>query len=166
MTTRSFKSKTPWRVAMDIAAELRKYLEKEGCKRVDVCGSVRRCKPEVGDLDLVIDADPLTLKDKPWWTWVEGGKSKATLEFMGMQVNLLRSTEESWGAAMLYFTGPHDYNIAYRARAKRLGLLLNEKGLFLNDPGLGKGTMVAGRTEEDIYKALGKEYKVPEERGK
>lgn len=160
VTSRSFKSKMPWQYAQDLATELRKILLEVGMQRVEVCGSIRRGKREVGDLDLVVDGDLQVLVGDPRWSWVEGGQAKCTLDFRGAQVNLLRSDDDSWGAAILYFTGPHDYNIGYRAMAKRKGMLLNEKGLWKD------GRRVAGRTEGEIYTALGREYKRPEERGK
>lgn len=164
----TFKTKMPLERAQALAEELREALRAAGCRRVEVCGSVRRMKPEVGDLDLVIDGDLEAVRELHGrkWTWKEGGESKATIDFKGVQVNLLRSDPEHWGAATFYFTGPFDYNIAYRKRAKQLGLLLNEKGLFLNEEGPNKGQCIASRTEEEIYNKLGRHFKPPELRGK
>lgn len=160
----SFKSKMPLQRAEELAEKLKRILINEmGARRVQVCGSIRRRKPEVGDIDAVVDMDMLKLRvnqDRVWWEYVDGGESKATISLEGVQVNLLRSDDEHWGAAIFYFTGPHDYNIAYRARAKKMGLLLNEKGLFN-----AAGVCLACKLESDIYAQLGKQYKAPEQRG-
>ncbi len=157
----TFKTRIPWQQALDLAWELKKQLLSIGMHRVEICGSIRRRRADVGDIDVVVDGDLALVRDTPnVWIWMEGGESKATIDYMGAQVNLLRSDDDSWGAAVMYFTGPHDYNIAYRRRAKNMGMLLNEKGLWKD------GKRVAGRTEGEIYTALGKEYKIPEERGK
>lgn len=160
--SKSFKQRVPLEQGKRTAETLKAILLKlPTFTRVDVCGSIRRCKPDVGDIDMVVDGDLQVVRDTPGeWRWVEGGASKATLDFYGTQVNLLRSDDEHWGAAIFYFTGPHDYNIAYRRRAKGLGLLLNEKGLFGKD-----NQCIASRTEHEIYRALGKLWKRPEERG-
>jgi DNA polymerase (family 10) len=159
----TFKTRTPLADALFWAGALEQdLLALPSFHRVQVCGSVRRRKDTVGDLDLVVDGDLNEVKNtKGKWTWMEGGEAKATIEYHGMQVNLLRSDENSWGAAIFYFTGPHDYNIAYRRRAKGLGMLLNEKGLF----SVVSGACIASRTEHEIYRALGKVWKRPEERG-
>jgi DNA polymerase (family 10) len=65
---------------------------------------------------------------------------------------------ESFGAAMQYFTGSKEHNIALRQRALRMGLTLNEYGLFRLDD----NTRVAGETEEGVYKALGLDRIPPE----
>ncbi len=156
----SFKSKMSLREAQLLAFDLEGLFVRSGLRgQFAVCGSVRRQRPEVGDIDLVVDGDLSRLCESCWWRWVEGGEKKATLEFRGRQVNILRSDPEHWGAAVLYFTGPHGYNIGMRRRAKEMGYRLNERGLWDGD------RCLASRTEEDIYWALGKEWKFPDKRG-
>lgn len=156
----SFKGKVPLPVACEHARRLCSFLLASGFRQVEVCGSVRRAKPEVGDLDLVVAGELDWLREPACpWRYVDGGDRKATIEFQGMQVNIVRAEPEEWGAALLYFTGPQQYNIAYRARAKRMGLKLNEHGLWRGEH------RVAGRTEEEVYQALGKEWKEPAMRG-
>lgn len=136
------------------------HLLDAGMTHVAVCGSVRRERPEVGDIDLLVIGDLSRLRgENSWWRWVEGGEKKATLEFEGRQVNVLATGWVAWGAAMLYFTGPHDYNIGMRRLAKSRGLKLNEYGLWRGNE------LLASRSETDIYQALGKEFKNPWERG-
>ncbi len=155
----SFKSKMTLVEARELAGDLLALLRQAGIRHAQVCGSVRRQRPEVGDLDLVVDGDLPRLRESPHWRWADGGSRKATLEFRGRQVNLLKADEGSWGSAVLYFTGPQGYNIGMRALAKGRGLKLNERGLWRGDE------RVAGETEMEIYGALGKEYRIPEERG-
>lgn len=156
----SFKTRMPLAQARAIASSLGPLLEKAGMTRVEFCGSLRRQKDTVGDLDVVVDGPVDVLRLNPHWVWMEGGSKKATLDFRGAQVNVLHADGDNWGAAVLYFTGPHDYNIAYRRRAKSMGMLLNEYGLWKD------GKRIAGATESEIYDALGKTYKDPWMRGK
>lgn len=156
----SFKQRMPFGQAVSLASFLRDRLFEAGMDRVEVCGSIRREKGEVGDIDMVVEGDLDRLHRNRWWRWVDGGDRKATLEFQGQQVNLLRSDPDHWGAATLYFTGPSDYNIGLRALAKRRGLKLNEHGLFRGSE------LLASRTEREIYEALGKNWTPPTARGK
>jgi len=78
----------------------------------------------------------------------------------GVKVDIRTTTPRAKGAALLYFTGPAGYNIGIRAAAKRGGFKLSEYGLFNRET----GEYVAGATEEDIYAALGRNYRAPTER--
>ena len=74
----------------------------------------------------------------------------------GLQVDLRVLAEESYGAALIYFTGSKDHCVHIRRLAQRRELSLNEYGLF-------RGTeSIAGRTEEDVYRALGLDWIAPE----
>ncbi len=97
------------------------------------------------------------------------GKSGTALKENGLQVDLRLVPEESWGAALLYFSGSREHNVELREQAIKKGLTLNEYGLFKDDgkPGtpMSKGcTPLASRTEQDIYKALGMAWLAPEVR--
>lgn len=166
----TFKGKLRLEDAQRLSRWIEDFLVHQlGFAKAQTCGSVRRQRPEVGDLDIIVDGPLGLLRSSAaagaGFRWVEGGDEKATLAYeptgarFAIQINILRTGPERWGAAMLYFTGPAGYNIAYRARAKRMGMLLNENGLFR------LGQCIASKTEEDIYKALGKKYKSPEDRG-
>jgi DNA polymerase (family 10) len=65
---------------------------------------------------------------------------------------------ESYGAAMQYFTGSKDHNVAIRQRALKLGFTLNEYGLVRLDD----ESRVAGATEEEVYAKLGLAWIPPE----
>jgi len=61
----------------------------------------------------------------------------------------------------LFLTGPQEFNIIMRGRAKRKGMILNQKGLYNRET----REWIAGENEEEIFNALGLEYKEPELRG-
>jgi len=130
---------------------------------VEVAGSIRRRKETVGDADiLVISSRPEKVMDffvsMPEVAHVLGkGKTKAMIKLKnGLDVDLRVVPEESFGAALNYFTGSKDHNVALRRIAQEKGLKLNEYGLF-------RGSQrIAGETEEEIYKVLGLSYIPPE----
>jgi DNA polymerase (family 10) len=76
----------------------------------------------------------------------------------GVPVNLYLATREYWGAMLLYLTGPEGFNRKISSEAKKQGYRLGRYGLFF-----GKDR-VAGKTEEQIFDALGLEYVLPEDR--
>jgi DNA polymerase (family 10) len=80
-----------------------------------------------------------------------------------MDVDLRVVPKESYGAALLYFTGSKDHNVVLRSLALKKGYTLNEYGLY-EFKRAKKGKMVAGRTEEEVYKALGMQFIPPEMR--
>jgi DNA polymerase (family X) len=134
-------------------------------ERAEAVGSVRRHEPMIGDLDFVYigkldPAEVLARAAREADAVTQSGDDRAFGVWDGWAINLWRTTVESWGAAMFAWTGPQKYVIGYRMKAKRAGMLLNERGLFRN------GVMLAGATEEDVVRALGKELKAPELRGK
>lgn len=144
----------------DIEARLRKL---EGVERVAIAGSIRRCKETVGDGDLLVvasDADAVMeyFVNMPEVQYVHGkGHTKSSVKLhMGMDLDLRVVPPESWGAALNYFTGSKAHNVALRRIAMEKGLKLNEYGLFRGD------RAVAGKTEEDVYDALGLQYIPPE----
>ena len=80
-----------------------------------------------------------------------GDTKSSVLLWGGFQADLRLVPRDSLGAALQYFTGSKPHNIALRDRAIKRGFKLNEYGLFRNDD----GQLVAGASEEDIYRALG-----------
>ncbi|HEV2139398.1 MAG TPA: DNA polymerase/3'-5' exonuclease PolX [Nitrososphaerales archaeon] len=128
---------------------------------VGMAGSLRRGKNTVGDLDLlstdrrVIDA----IKGCPGVAQVlESGPKRTSVKLdEGVQVDVRLFSKDEYGAALIYFTGSKDHNIALRNLAIDKGWKLNEYGLF------GKrGKRLAGRTEEVVYGKLGMKYVSPE----
>ncbi|GIW43327.1 MAG: DNA polymerase/3'-5' exonuclease PolX [Candidatus Binatia bacterium] len=134
-----------------------------GVRRVAIAGSIRRCKETVGDGDLLVVADdPQAVMDffvsMPEVQYVHGkGHTKSSVKLhMGMDVDLRVVPMESWGAALNYFTGSKAHNVALRKIAMEKGLKLNEYGLFRGE------RAIAGRTEEEVYDALGLQFIPPE----
>ena len=155
----SFKSKMPLAEAQKLCNELRTLFWDAGAGNMHVAGSVRREKPEVGDLDLIVSGDITTLRGEGHaWRYADGGKKKCTIEYKGRQVNVLKAEPGAIGAALLYFTGNATFNLIMRRKAKAQGFKLNEYGLWKGDE------FIAGTYEQDIFEALGMKYKEPSDR--
>ena len=134
-------------------------------KHAVVAGSVRRMKETVGDIDiLVTSSKPEKVMGRflnlPFIAHVYGkGRTKTNVRLKnGLDADLRVVPEKSFGAALNYFTGSKDHNVALRERALKKGWKLNEYGLFKG------GEMIAGRTEEELYAAFGLRYIEPEMR--
>lgn len=132
-------------------------------KRYEVTGSFRRRRETIGDLDILIETnDPKTAID--FFTGQDeakevlaAGESKASIKLQNnFQVDARVVPEESFGASLLYFTGSKAHNVELRTIAIKKGLRLNEYGLFKGE------AQMAGKTEEEIYKALDMQYIEPE----
>src|SRR5688572_9946468 len=144
--------------AAEAATLLLDYLRAE-CPTVvfDNVGSIRRGADTSGDIDiLATGTDPHVMSTFTMYKLVERilgqGDTKSRVRLWGgIQADLRLVPEESRGAAMQYFTGSKSHNIALRDRAIAHGFKLNEYGLFRIDD----GAIVAGRTEAEIYEALG-----------
>ncbi|MBI4354737.1 MAG: DNA polymerase/3'-5' exonuclease PolX [Candidatus Omnitrophica bacterium] len=131
--------------------------EAPGVKRVEVAGSLRRMKETIGDLDLLAaSTQPLrvmkALTTAPFCAQVlaSGSTKSSIMTTDGVQVDVRVVAPESFGAAWQYFTGSKEHNVRLREMAVRRGLKINEYGVFR----LATGARVAGRDEEDIYRAL------------
>jgi DNA polymerase (family X) len=124
---------------------------------ITVVGSLRRGCETTGDLDILAAGAPPSLMEVfTSYRLVErvlarGETKSSVLLHGGFQADLRLVPKESLGAALQYFTGSKTHNIALRDRALQRGLKLNEYGLFRMDD----GTVVAGSSEDDIYRALG-----------
>ncbi len=128
---------------------------------VGMAGSLRRGKSTVGDLDLLsTDRRVMDAMTKcPGVAQVlESGPKRASVKLEeGVQVDVRLFGEEEYGAALVYFTGSKDHNIALRSLAIERGWKLNEYGLFDK-----AGNRLAGKTEEEVYGKLGLRYIPPE----
>ena len=134
-------------------------------EKIDVAGSVRRRKETIGDVDfLVISKNPGKVMEffvslpgiiKIWGK----GTTKASVRLKeGFDMDIRVLPKRSYGAALQYFTGSKEHNIALRKIAIDKGLKLSEYGLFRGPK------MIAGETEEGIYEKLGMEWMPPEMR--
>ena len=156
------------------AAAIILHIEKAGkaVESVTPAGSLRRGKETVGDLDLLVtlseghtsqkqvDALAKHILEFPGidQTLAHGeNKVSFTLE-NGLQVDVRLLEKENFGAALLYFTGSKEHNVALRGRANEMGLTLNEYALAT----LKGEKRVAGRTEEEIYSKLKLDFIPPE----
>lgn len=138
----------------ELLARLR---EVPGVSRAEAAGSLRRWRETVGDLDLLcVAAEPgpvmeafcgLVSADEVMMR----GETRSSVRLPdGFQVDLRVVPASSFGAALQYFTGSKDHNVALRLRAERMGFKLNEYGLLAED-----GSAVAGAEEVEIYARLG-----------
>jgi DNA polymerase (family 10) len=151
-------------VAAQYAEALRSYLGAvPGVKQVTVAGSFRRMRETVGDLDIIVTAarssnvmQDFTAYDEVAEILVVGPTRASILLKCGLQVDLRVVPEESYGAALHYFTGSKSHNIAVRQIARKRGLKINEYGVYR-----GK-TRIAGETEESVYRAVNLPYIPPE----
>ena len=134
-------------------------------EKVDVVGSIRRKKETIGDVDfLAISKKPEKVMN--FFTSLPGivkiwgkGTTKASVRMReGFDMDIRVLPKKSYGAALQYFIGSKEHNIALRKIALEKGLKLSEYGLF-------KGSkMIAGENEEEIYEKLGMDWIPPEMR--
>jgi len=157
---------------------------------VEVCGSIRRWKDTIGDIDLLVASDergPIVDAFTDWSeadATIEAGTGKASVRANGTRVDLRIVDPDEFGAALQYFTGSRAHNVAVRNRAIDRGLKLNEYGLFdvsdldeaddMDDDGADGsgdgagaggqrvGDRVAGATEDGVYEALDMDPVPPE----
>jgi len=188
----------------EAAAEIAAYIKKvgKGVESVTAAGSLRRGKETVGDLDLLVTLAQGHTKQKEVDAIAEHilkfpgidqtlahGENKVSFTLQdGLQVDVRLLDKENFGAALLYFTGSKEHNVALRGRANDMGWTLNEyelatlgdeeektpaseggryKGKSKSGPGepgpyKAKGKHIAGRTEEEIYAKLKMEFVPPE----
>jgi len=151
-------------IALPLAREFAERLSRvEGVKKAEPAGSLRRMKETVGDIDiLVISSKPSKVMNiftsmPEVQTVLAQGLTKSTVILKdGIQADVRVLEEQSFGAALQYFTGNKDHNVVLRQMAIKKGLKLSEYGLFK------KERYVCGRTEKEIYAKLGLPYIEPE----
>ncbi len=145
-------------IAMDLAERVIGSLPTE---RIAYAGSLRRMRETIGDID-ILAVGPPGLMDlfsrQPYVTEViaKGERKTSVRTDRGLQVDLRLVPDESWGAAMIYFTGSKEHNVRIREMAVKKGWKLSEYGLFDGD-----GRLIAAETEEDVYDALGMRWIPP-----
>ncbi|MFT7622611.1 MAG: DNA polymerase (family 10), partial [Myxococcota bacterium] len=150
--------RTPIVRAMRVAERLVRAISAiDGVVRVQYCGSLRRFRETVGDLDIVVAStrpEPVmeAIRSRPEVREIiVSGATKTTVVFAsGLQIDVRVVAPEQYGAALLYFTGSKAHNIKLRMRAIKRGWTLNEYGLTHVET----GSVIASESEEDIYRAL------------
>ena len=160
--------------AEEIGRPLAEYLkEVKGVKKCVIAGSYRRAKETVRDLDILVTCERGSKAMGRFINYEDVGKvvsqgpTRSTVILRsGAQVDLRVVSEESYGAALLYFTGSKAHNIAVRKMAVQKGLKINEYGVFrVKDKSTGRRInekRIAGETEEDVYREIGLPYIEPE----
>jgi DNA polymerase (family 10) len=155
-----------------------------GATRIEVAGSLRRRRETIGDIDLLAECEGDGVPVAEHFMRFGGasraeaaGPTKSSIVLAsGLQVDLRVVPPESFGAALVYFTGSKEHNINIRTRAVRSNLRVNEWGVFrvvdedeeadaegdAVGPDERFGERVAGRTEASVYEALGLPWIPPE----
>lgn len=148
-------------IAHRLLTELKPTLTSE--ERAEAAGSLRRGRETVGDLDLLVSSlRPREIFDAaarlPEVAQVLlRGETKMTVRLRSrLQVDLRVVEPESFGSALVYFTGSKDHNIRIRSLARDRGLKINEYGVYQGEE------RVAGHSEVDVYRALGLPWIPPE----
>jgi len=153
--------------AEGVAAELIAALKDvPGVEAITPAGSLRRGRETVGDLDLLVTGPDATAVLEPFVRYprveevLGRGENKASARVgrEGLQVDVRALAPNTLGAAMQYFTGSKDHNVAIRTRAVKMGLKLSEYGLFRVED----DRRVAGETEAGVYQELGLAWIPPE----
>jgi len=136
-------------------------------KKISIAGSLRRWKETIKDIDiLAVSDDPgrtmnvFTHLPQCKEVLMKGPTKSSIVTEEGIQVDLRVVGEESYGAALAYFTGSKAHNIRLREMAMKKGLKINEYGIFEVDT----DKKVGGEREEDVYRLLGLPYIPPEMR--
>ena len=169
--------------ARPVADAALSYLaDRDAVESVEVCGSIRRWKDTIGDIDLLVASDAREPIVEALTDWpeadatIEAGTGKASVRASGTRVDLRIVDPDEFGAALQYFTGSRAHNVAVRNRAIDRDLKLNEYGLFdvsdVDDADAGGddadadarrvGERVAGETEAGVYEALDMDPVPPE----
>jgi DNA polymerase (family 10) len=138
----------------------------DGIERIQLAGSIRRMKETIGDIDILVssNSDPMPIMDHfvsypdVGEVLVKGETKSSILLSDDTHVDLRVVKPESFGSALQYFTGSKAHNIKLRTLAIKKGLKISEYGVFEKE----SGRYVAGRTEEDVYRAIGLPYIEPE----
>ncbi|MBU1642655.1 DNA polymerase/3'-5' exonuclease PolX [bacterium] len=151
---------------LPIAEALKEELARSrGVIEIEVAGSIRRRKETVHDIDIVASCEPLsdimerfTKLEAVDKTVMQGTTRSSIVLKSGLHVDLRVVPRDAFGAALHHFTGSKSHNIALRKRAVKMGLKINEYGVFKAEK------RVAGNREADIYTTLGLAYVEPEMR--
>jgi DNA polymerase (family 10) len=154
-----------WEV-IPIVQDIENYLKKlEFVTKFDVAGSIRRKKETVGDIDILVESkqpgnviEHFVQYPKTNRVLSQGELRSSIVLNNGIQVDLRTIDPESYGAGLLYFTGSKEHNIALRDLARKKSWKMNEYGLFEQKD----NSLLAGKTEMELYKKLGLSYIEPE----
>ena len=161
--------------ARPLADDVLAHLERaEPVDRCAVAGSIRRWRPTIGDVDVLVASDAPAAAVETLTGWdsvaaeIESGPTKASVRVGEMRVDLRVVAPDEFGSALQYFTGSKDHNVRLRNYAIERELKLNEYGAFdvsavpEGETGQRVGERIAGDTEESMYEALDLPWIPPE----
>lgn len=165
-TWKAGQARMPLGQALPLADRLRHALaDVKEVKAIEVAGSIRRRRETIGDIDLLVASSHPAKVMEAFVSLPEvasvlaHGETKSSIRHReGIQVDLRVVEPEAFGAALVYFTGSQAHNIRVRELAIRKGLKVNEYGVFEEKT----DTRIAGRTEEEVYQAVGLLWIPPE----
>jgi len=157
-------ARTPIGVALPLAERIVAALaELPEVRKISVAGSLRRFRETVGDIDILVTSRSpekvigrFTHLDDVERVLAEGATKGSVVTRDRIQADLRVVEEASYGSALNYFTGSKEHNIRLREMAIQKGMKLSEYGVFKKD------LRVAGKTEKEVYRALGLPYIPPE----
>ncbi|MBD3268303.1 hypothetical protein GF373_16680, partial [bacterium] len=139
--------------------------EVKGVETAEIAGSLRRGKETVGDVDILVAAsngEPVVeafLDDNRITEIIAKGTTKTSVALKnGLHIDLRIVDRSEFGAALQYFTGSKEHNVKLREMAVRQGLKINEYGVFE----IQTEKRIAGKTEEEVYQAIGFPHIAPE----
>jgi len=133
-------------------------------KKWEVCGSFRRKKEEIGDLDIVLI--PASLEDyQSWFESLDVEKFSSNLVdsilVEGVQVDFFVATKESYATMIMTWTGSRGFNIVMRGKSFKAGYVYTRNGMYKR----GESEVVKGlESEADIFKLIGMPFVPPESR--
>jgi hypothetical protein len=164
--TESTVKRYPRSVVESFIPKLKSILDP--CGHWEVVGSYRRGAPTLKDVDVLLvceqgpflDLDKKLRKLKDYVPTISG-KELIRGDYKGIPIDIQRVIAKEWPSYLFYRTGPQAFNISTRSRAKKMGLKLNEHGLFRLDT----GKLLPAKTEQDLFKHLGLKYVEPNQRG-
>ena len=179
---RQHRSRVPLHEADRVVEPLIAYLrECREVERLEVAGSYRRRQETVGDVDVLAVATEAAPVMERFLAYTQvarvdmsGGTRASVILGSGLQVDLRVVPPESYGAALVYFTGSKEHNIRLRQRGLDRGLRVSEYGVFREEGGRKErpekaherdplaGERVAGAEEADVYAALDLPWIAPE----
>lgn len=143
------------------------FLDCSSVQKLEFAGSYRRGKETIGDLDiLVVSPQPTAVMDHLEQfpgraSTIARGETKMSIRVESQfQVDLRVVAAESFGAALQYFTGSKEHNVAIRSRARKMGLSINEYGVTVLDS--AHPAVESSGTEQELYQRLGLRWIPPE----
>jgi len=165
-TWKAGQARMPLGKALPLAQRLLENLANlEEVRAIEVAGSIRRRRETIRDIDILVTSSRPAKVMEAFVSLPEvasvlaHGETKSSIRHReGIQVDLRVVEPEAFGAALQYFTGSKAHNIRVRELAVRKGLKVSEYGVFEEKT----DTRVAGRTEEEVYQAVGLPWIAPE----